>query len=158
MGLFRVDEVLQIAMQAEEMARLLYEAVAAQTTNRDVRAICRQLAAQENGHYETFRAMKDGMARQVDSRRLSLEEMGFVQALVQGKVVPNEAQARRLARENSLQGVLDMAIQAEKDSQGFYRQILPGVDGADAQAVQRIIDEEKLHQQRLEQVRSRLTA
>jgi len=158
MGLFRVDEVLQIAMQAEEMARLLYEAVAAQTTNRDVRALCRQLAAQEKGHYETFRAMKDGMARQVDSRRLSLEEMGFVQALVQGKVVPNEAQARRLARENSLQGVLDMAIQAEKDSQEFYRQILPGVDGADAQAVQRIIDEEKLHQQRLEQVRSRLTA
>jgi rubrerythrin len=156
MGLFRVDEVLQIAMQAEETGRLLYEAVAAQATNNEVQALCRQLAAREKAHFETFKAMKDSQPSQTDSRRLSVEEIAFVQGLVSGKVVPNEAQARRLARENSLQGVLDMAIQAEKDSQTFYRQILPGVDGANAQAVQKIIDEEKTHQQRLEQVRSRL--
>ena len=156
MGLFRVDEVLQIAMQAEETGRLLYEAVANQATNVEVQGLCRQLAAQEKAHFDTFKTMKDSLANRIDSRRLSVEEMAFVQGLVSGNVVPDEAQARRLARENSLQGVLDLAIQAEKDSQAFYRQILPGVDGANAAAVQRIIDEENTHQQRLEQVRARL--
>ena len=156
MGLFRVDEVLQIAMQAEETGRLLYQALAEQSSDPRVQTLCRQLADQEKGHFEIFKAMKDAQANQTDARRLSLEEMQFIQGLVSGQVVPSEAEARRLVRENNLAGVLDIAIQAEKDSQAFYRQILPGVDGADAKAVQKIIDEEKTHQKRLEQVRGQL--
>ena len=158
MGLFRVDEVFQIAMQAEETGRLLYEALADQAVEPALKTLCRQLANQEAAHYQTFKALKDALANRTDQRRLSLEEMDFVAGLVQGKVVPNEAQARRLARENNLPAVLDMAIRAEIDSQAFYRQILPGVEGSDALAIQRIIEEEKHHQYQLEKVRATMMA
>ena len=153
MGLFRLDEVLQMAMQAEESGRLLYETVAKETANPEVAGLCRQLAAQEAGHYQKFKAMKEALPNQTNSRRLSLEEMDFVQGLIEGRVTPLEADAKRIVRENSLAQVLDMAIQAEKDSAAFYGQILAGVDAGDAGTIHEIIEEENRHQRILTEIR-----
>ena len=158
MGLFKLDEVFQMAMQAEESGRLLYEAVAKETANPEVAGMCRQLATQEGRHYEKFKAMREAQANRTDSRRLSLEEMDFVQALIEGRVTPLEAKARRIARENSLAQVFDMAIQAEKDSATFYEQMLAGVDANDAGAIREIIEEEKRHQRILTEVRQGVKA
>ena len=156
MGLFRLDEVLQIAMQAEESGRLLYETVAKETADPKVADLCRQLAIQEGRHYEKFKAMKEAAPNQMNSRRLSLEEMDFVQGLTQGRVTPLEAEAKRIVRDNSPAEVLDMAVQAEKDSAAFYEQILTGVDAADAGAIREIIEEEDRHRGILTDLRKAL--
>jgi len=91
-------------------------------------------------------------------RRLSLEEMEFVSSLVQGQVVPLEEEARRIARSNSLAQILDLAIQAERGSQAFYRQIAAEVDSEAAGTVREIIAEEARHEQILTKVRSEITA
>ena len=153
MGLFSLDEVFQMAMQAEESGRLLYEAVAKECSDARVAQLCRALAAQELGHYQKFKGMKEAQARQVESRRLSLEETEFTQALIQGRVIPLEAEARRIARENSLAKVLDMAIRAEQGSVAFYSQMLGSVDPPDAAAIGKIIEEEKRHERQLQEVR-----
>lgn len=158
MAMFRLDEVLQLAMQAEETGRLLYEATAAEAKDAKAAALCRQLASQEKAHYEKFRAMKEGLPVDYAARRLSLEEMEFVSSLVQGKVVPLEAEARRIARSNSLAQILDLAIQAERDSQAFYRQIMAEVDSTAAGTIREIIAEEARHEQILTKVRSEIAA
>lgn len=156
MGLFRLDEVFQIAMQAEETGRLLYESTAAQAKDAKVAELCRQLAAQEKGHYEKFAAMAKALPENISARRLSLEEMDFVDALVRGRVVPAEEEAKRTARENSLPALLDLAIRAERDSQAFYGQILPWVDAKEAGLIRDIIAEESRHERLLTDVRAKM--
>ncbi len=153
MGLFRLDEVFQIAMQAEESGRLLYETVAKEAADPKVAGLCGQLAAQERKHYDKFKAMKAALPAGIDERRLSLEEMEFVQALIEGRVTPLEAEARRIVRESSLAKVLDMAIQAEKDSAAFYEQMVAGVDAGAAAAIREIIQEENRHERMLTEAR-----
>jgi rubrerythrin len=71
--------------------------------------------------------------------------MDFVDGLMRGRVTPLESEAKRVAKENSLAKVLDLAMQAEVDSAAFYEQILPVVDAVEAKAIREIIEEEKRH-------------
>lgn len=158
MGLFSVDEVLQLAMQAEESGRLLYAAMAHETADPQIASLAAQLAAQEKTHYDRFASMRQEQTKKYDQRRLSLEALQFIESLVQGKVIPNEAQARRLAKENDSAKVLDMAIQAEVDSQAFYGHILAGVDASDAAVIREIIAQEKIHEDRLRRIRHNMPA
>ena len=155
MGLFSLGEVFQIAMQAEESGRLLYVSVAKDASDPKVVDLCKKLAAQEGMHYEKFKAMKEAQPER-NSRRLSLEEMEFVDGLVQGRVTPLESEARRVAKENSLSKVLDLAIQAELDSAALYEQILPAVDAAEVSAIREIIEEEKRHYRILTEYRKEM--
>lgn len=156
MALFRLDEVFQMAMHAEQMGQLLYESTAKEAKDPQVVDLCQRLASQEKAHYETFKSMQEAMPKDYAARRLSLEEMAFVQSLVDGSVIPSEAEARKAARENSLAQILDTAIQAERNSQDFYGQIAQGVDAAGASAIRAIIEEEKQHEQVLSEARRRL--
>ena len=110
MALFSVDEVFQMAMQAEESGRLLYETMARVASDPKVVELGHQLAAQEKTHLDKFKAMREAQAKKYDQRRLSLEEMQFVDALVHGKVIPNEAEATKVAKDNSVPELLDLAI------------------------------------------------
>lgn len=49
-------DALEFASQYEQTAAKMYEAMAAATTDKELRAICRELAEQEWGHFETLRA------------------------------------------------------------------------------------------------------
>lgn len=159
MGIFRIDEILQMAMQAEESGRLLYETLANQAAGEPkIAELCRQLAAQEKGHFEKFKAMREATPKRLDSRRLALEEIEFVKSLMEGRAVPAETEAKRIVQENSMAQVLSMAIQAEVGSAAFYRELLAGVDSGDAATVREIIEEEKRHEKMLRDARQLLTA
>ena len=156
MGLFRLDDVLQMAMRAEQMGQTLYEATAKEAKDPKVSDLCRRLAAQEKSHYETFKAMSEALPPDFDAKRLSLDEMAFVQSLVEGTVIPTEAEVRKAARDAGLAQMLDRAIQAERDSQAFYQQIAQGVDAKDTSAIKVIIAEEAQHEKTLTQMRKSL--
>jgi len=156
MGLFRLDEVLQMAMRAEQMGQRLYEAVAHETKDKAVADLCRRLAAQEKAHFHTFQTMSEALPQNYDAKQLSLDEMAFVQSLVEGTVIPTEAEVRKMARSASLAEMLDRAIAAERDSQHFYRQIAQGVDAAGAKTVNAIIAEEAEHEKTLTAMRKKL--
>ena len=153
MGLFRLDEVFQLAMKAEETGQRLYEAVAAEAKDGQVADLCRKLAGAEGKHFLKFQAMKQALPTNIEARKLSLDDLDFVQSLVKGRVVPDEVEALRIARSHSLPEVLDIAIQAERDSQAFYGQILDGIEAKDAAAIREIIAEERHHEEMLVEAR-----
>jgi rubrerythrin len=100
--------------------------------------------------------MREGLPASQATKGMTLVEVGFIDSLVQGTVVPLEAEAKRIVRENSLSKVLDMAIQTERDSQDFYRQILAEVDDSGSQFVGAIIEEEIRHEQLLLELRNKI--
>jgi len=144
-AIFNSDEVFQMAMQLEETRRTFYEALAHECPNRQVATLCGQLAGQEMEHYNLFKKMREQMARKTDSRRLSLEELDFVTALLEDKVVLDADQARKNALRGNAREMLDLAIKMEKDSVLFYAELAGAVGPKDAAAVQEIIKEEKKH-------------
>ena len=149
MAVFSAEEVFQIALELEETGQVFYEAVAAACGNEQVARLCRRLAQQEAAHYKTFQQMQKRPPDDPASRPLNAEGLGYVQAMVNQRVVPDPGKAREMAAKGSLAETLDLAIRMENDSISFYTGMLDMVDGGDAEAVRRIIREEQRHAQEL---------
>lgn len=145
MAVFSGDEVYQMAAQMEAAGQQFYEIVAAECPNTVVAELCRHLGAQEAAHYQTFQDMRQALVDRPPSRPLTWDEIGFAQMLVEERVVPDEAEARRMAAESTLDDVLSTAIEMEKDSILFYAEMLEAVDEGDEHAIRQIIHEEKHH-------------
>lgn len=157
MGTFNLDEVLQIAMQAEESGRRLYDALGQQARDVQLAELCRRLAQQEQGHYEKFKAMRDAQANTLIKHGLGLDDLDFIRSLVNGTVLPSEEEAQRAIREDKVLPLLDMAIAAEVGSVKFYGQLLPHVESSETATVGEIIEEEKRHEKLLREVKQRMS-
>ncbi len=156
MGVFTADEVFQIALELEETGEVFYEAIAAGCGNERVAAMCRRLAAQEAVHRQRFQHMRERLAQQPATRPLSPEALDFAQATINQRVIPNPAEARKIAGEASLNHILGLAIQLENDSVSFYTNMLSVVQGDDARAVRQIVTEEQDHAKELTAARRNL--
>jgi rubrerythrin len=144
-GAFSADEVFQIALELEQTGQVFYEALAVACGHAHVADLCRRLARQEAEHYRTFQRLRGSAASGHAPAALAPEEQEFIQTMINQRVVPDPARARRIAREGGLGKTLDLAIRMEHDSVAFYRSLLKVLDGVDAQAVATIIREEQKH-------------
>jgi rubrerythrin len=154
MSLFKLDEVIQMAMQAELAAQALYAALARHCPRVEVATLCRQLAAQEQAHYDTFKSIREAQPSALACKQLSLDEVEFVKGLVVERgVIPNEAEALATVRGNSVGAVLDLAVRSEQGSVVFYRELLGHIDASDVAEIREIIEEEKRHEELLVQIR-----
>ena len=145
MASYTGDEIFQMAMEMEETGEVLYEAMAAAGGNDAVSDLCRRLAAQERDHYKVFERMRQALVTRPPGRPLTWEEMEFDQALINDRIVPDPSAALRMASTGSLTETLELAIQLERDAVSFYSGMLKCVDAGDADAVERIIEEERRH-------------
>ena len=146
------DRLFQVALELEETGQIFYEALAASTGNRQVAALARRLAQQELDHFHKFERMRRQAAQAGPAEPMSPDELVHVQQLVREKVIPSEAGVRRIAATAKLGEALEVAIRMEEDSVTFYSAMLTA-EGVDADAVRKIIDEEKAHVRTLSDAR-----
>ena len=156
MAAFAGDEIFQMAMEMEETGEVFYEALAAATGDQAVADLCRLLAAQEREHYIVFKRLREKLVTRPATRPLTWEEMDFAQTLLNERVVPSPAEAREVAQSGSLTETIDLAIRMEHDAVSFYSDMLRCVDEADAEAVSKILEEEKRHARELKIARGHL--
>jgi rubrerythrin len=147
----RIDEVLQMAMQAEETGIAFYELASRQCGNLFATALFKELSEQEQEHLQAFAGMREAMADPARTRRLELEDMAILESVLDDTVLPCQEECRRLATEGNLKKILARAIKMEKDAVALYTRLLPGVDNA--QALCLIIEEEKRHIEQLRELR-----
>jgi len=76
---------------------------------------------------------------------LTWDELHFAHILIEERVLSDPDTARDAATVGDTPTLLQTAIQMEKDSVLFYRELLDEVDDEDRSAVREIIDEEKRH-------------
>ena len=146
MATYTGDEIFQMAMEMEETGEVLYEAMAAAARNDAVSNLCRRLAAQERQHHKVFERMRQALPT---GRPARWEAMEFDQALINDRIVPDPGEALRIASSGSLTETLELAIQLERDAVSFYSDMLKCVEAGDAEAVGRIIEEERRHAEEL---------
>jgi len=157
MAIFTADEVFQIAAELERKGEDFYEALAAAVKDKKIGELCGELATQEREHAKTFDGLRRALTQRKQTRPLSWDELSFAQMLVEERVLPDPDQARELVAQQGVLATLNIAIQFEKDSILFYQEIVPVVDEPDRQAVDRIVQQEKLHAQRLQQIKRQMT-
>ena len=110
------------------------------------------------GLYQEAAAERMGVSRPTFARILARARTAVARALIEERVLSDPETAREIAASGDTAGLLETAIQVEKDSVLFYSELLSEVDEGDVAAVQKIIDEEKQHVRLLVAAKEKLNA
>jgi len=143
------DEILKIAEQIERNGITFYERAADRFEGDEKRALL-NLANMERNHERTFAGMRRELAK-ADAGLEAFDPDGeagkYLVALADGKIFDLNADPLEvLGQQDSVRGILELAIALEKDSVVFYvaiQQAVPESLGKDR--VERIIKEEMDH-------------
>ena len=151
MALFTAAEAFEMAMEIEKNGEVFYNAVAAKATDKSVKTLFQELAAQEQRHYEVFQKMAGNVK---DAPSLSAAEYDeydvYLKAALDSALFAGPDKALALAEQaRDRQTALRMALGFEKDTLLFFYDLREMVSEAEQKAVTSIIREEKTHLRRL---------
>ena len=150
------DEVIQMAIQMEELGRDFYEALGGATRDPRVFQLCHRLAAEEDKHREIFRRLHSNLAARGESVMLADEQAAAARRRIRENVVPTSETIRQVACGGNIIDALNMAVKMEAEAVRFYthlaRNLPPG------NAIEAVIAEERTHLRLLSAVRCGMEA
>lgn len=146
-GKFSALEVMEMAKDIEKRGKKFYLKHAEATENRDLRKLFTQLAADEQDHYEKFVALTEELKNGSEDEDYLYEEdvSAYFSYLVEYSVFPKDESEKSVEALNNVEKALKLAIQAEKDSILFYKEMCENNEGKTLAAVEKLIGEEKDH-------------
>ncbi|HPD16431.1 MAG TPA: ferritin family protein [Planctomycetota bacterium] len=157
-GLFRVAEVVQMAIEEEHNGKLFYDALAKCAKSPVLKEAARRLAVQEEGHEKAFTALRDRLGLPAQNETYPGEYANYMNALMNGKTFPNEEAAVKLAQDAGGDvAAVSTAILFEKNTLLFLSEMKTLVSDRDAAMVDELIDEERQHLVDLSNLRTMLT-
>jgi len=147
---FNVDEIFEMAEEIERNGAKFYRDAAGSSTDRFVRKMFVELSAMEEGHEKIFTQMRKELSAQMKEPTVfdpDNEVAKYLQTMadfhgMEGKAGPTQ----KFTGKESLEEILQAALQAEKNSIAFYvgiKDLVPEKKGRDK--VQTIIIEEMAH-------------
>jgi rubrerythrin len=147
---FNVDEISEMAEEIERNAVRFYKEAAGMSPDAAAKKMFLELAAMEDGHEKTFAKMRKKLTAEQkepttydpdNQVAMYLRTMADFHG-TEGKVSPTE----KLTGRESLEDILKIAMQAEKNSIAFYvglKDLVP--EKAGRSKIQAIIIEEMTH-------------
>ncbi|SIQ80976.1 ferritin-like domain-containing protein [Halanaerobium kushneri] len=144
---FSALEVMEMAKDIEKRGKKFYLKHAEATENRDLRELFKKLAQDEQDHYEKFVALTEELREDKKDADYLYEEdvSAYFNYLVEYSVFPKDDSEESIEALNDVERALKLAIQAEKDSILFYREMCEFNEGKTIEAVNKLIEEEKDH-------------
>jgi len=121
---FNADEVFEMAEQIERNGAKFYREAAEKTSSREMKDLFLNMASMEDGHLQTFQAMRKELAEQEKGATAFdpyNEATLYLQTMVDGKGTEGmKSPTEKLTGNESAQDLLEIAISAEKNSVLFY--------------------------------------
>jgi len=152
-----IAELFNIAIGIERQGIAFYDTMARSAGNPATCQIFQYLADMERRHLQLF---EDMLSETVDSKELenySEEQAGYLKGLVESAVFSDEiASSETLNHAESDISALETAISAEKDSILFYYEMRDIIPRNTHQAIEQILNEEKLHLRQLTEIKKKL--
>ena len=147
---FNADEIFEMAEQIESNGAKFYREAAQKASDADTKKLMEELAAMEDGHEKTFAQMRQELSASEKEATIYDPDDEAAQYLktmadfhgTEGKAGPLD----KLTGAESMQDLLKIALQAEKDSIAFYvgiKVLVPHKGCKDK--VEKIIVEEMAH-------------
>lgn len=149
--MFRITDICNIAIQIEKNGEASYRQTAAQVTDRKISELLSWMADEEQRHRQWFCELRSEAV--VPPEHAELEEMG--RSLLRDMVANQtfSLDQEQLNRTETLRELLTQAKAFEEDTILFY-EFLRGLldDEEAARGLETIIEEERLHAERLEEL------
>jgi len=121
---YNAEEILEMAQQIERNGAKFYRLAAEQTTKEDIRQLLNNLAAMEDDHEKTFAFMLENLTdkeREPTTYDPDNVAASYLRAMAEGIIFDVKVDPQKvLAEQKSMQDILKMAIEFEKDSIVFY--------------------------------------
>ena len=147
---FNADEIYEMAEQIERNGAKFYREAAASAADADVKKLLLDMAAMEDGHQMIFEQMRKELTEEekgVNTYGPDNEAAQYLRTMAdfhgtEGKAGTDE----KLTGKESLEEILKIALQAEKNSIAFYvgiKDLVPSKAGKDR--IHHIIIEEMTH-------------
>jgi rubrerythrin len=150
MTLLTGDEIIEIAMRLEERGEAFYKAAAEKATEAEVKTLFEELAVQEQYHRRAFQQMGRGVVELALSPEQWDQFQAYTGALLNQSFFdrPDSALSQAVEATNE-PNALQAALGFEKETLLFFHELRDVVKGPARQTMDRIIDEERRHIQRL---------
>jgi rubrerythrin len=145
MGLYGLKEILQLATQLEENGQLYYETAAAKCSDPSVSNLCLEIAEQEVKHLEKLESMKQVLLADEHMKRLTWEELTWLQLELEDGVLPDFQELSHFINEATTTEILARAIQMESDRMTFYSNLMSEVDPNYTGLLEELVEEESQH-------------
>jgi len=153
MALLTGTEIIEIAVNLEDSGEAFYTASAQKATDAKIKALFQDLAAQERHHRCVFQQLIQPGEYAVEfvlTPEQWDEFRAYAGALLQQSFFASpESALNRAAQAQDAQEALLAAIRFEKESLLFFHEFKNAVRGGGQQALERVIQEERQHIQRL---------
>lgn len=150
MALLTGDEIIEIAMRLEERGETFYTAAAVKASNADVKALFEDLAVQEQYHRRAFQRMGRGAVELALSPEQWDQFQAYTGALLRQTFFDKaEGALSQSVEAMDEQDALQAALGFEKETLLFFHELRDVVKGPSRQTVDRIVEEERRHIQRL---------
>lgn len=147
---FNADEIFEMAETIESNGAAFYREASMKASDGELKKLLTDLADMEDGHRETFAQMRQDLSseeKEVTAYDPDNEAAQYLKTMAsfhgtEGKVSPTE----KLTGQESMEELLRIALQAEKDSIAFYVGIKDLVSEKSGRSkVEKIIVEEMTH-------------
>ena len=146
MDVFKVTEILKVAIQIEKNGLAFYNQIKERAKNFTVAELFGFLAKEEEKHRKTFEHILESVGDYQPVESYPGEYELYLQALAGDNIFKKEVDLRKLASEVSSDSrAIDLAIGFEKDSIIFYSEMKNFVSKEDHAVVDKVIAEEKEH-------------
>ncbi len=144
---FNALEVMEMAKDIEKRGKRFYLKHAEATENRDLRELFKRLASDEQDHYEKFVALTEELKNGSEDEDYLYEEdvSAYFKYLVEFSIFPDDDSEESIEALNDVKKALKLAIQAEKDSILFYKEMCENNEGKTLDVVEKLIEQEKEH-------------
>ncbi len=147
---FNADEIFEMAEQIERNGAKFYREAAGKAADKAIKTMLTEMAAMEDGHQKTFAQMRKELTaaeKEPTTYDPQNEVAMYLRTMAdfhgtEGKAGPND----KLTGKESMEEVLRIALQAEKNSIAFYvgiKDLVPGKSAKDK--IHGIIIEEMTH-------------
>lgn len=143
--MFNAVEVLKMAVRIEENGERYYRRAMKLQKDAQLREILQDLAEDESRHGKWFEEMRARLSAQEGEERWVREVSG---ELLQSMIGEQTFSLKEVdpAQLDSVEKILETALEFEKDSILFYEMLTGFMDeGESARALQEILEEEKRH-------------
>lgn len=154
---FSALEVIEMAKDIEIRGKDFYIKHADATESEDLENLFRKLASDEQDHYERFVNLAEQLKENEEEAEYLYEEevSAYFKYLVELSVFPELESEESVEALHDVEKALKLAIQAEKDSILFYREMCDYNEGKTIDAIKKLIEEEKQHLKDLSQYAKR---
>ncbi len=147
---FNADKIFEMAEEIERNGAKFYREAAKKAADKDTEKLLLDLAAMEDGHLLTFQEMRKGLAGREKEELIydpDNEALRYLQVMADSRGTEGKKSlTEKLAGTETIRQILEIAVDAEKNSIVFYsgiKDFVPPRAGRDK--VEAVIKEEFSH-------------